>query len=49
MINALNTKANTIDVTSSLASKANSVDVYTKTQVDTSLSSNQILLMLIQP
>ena len=37
MTNALSTKANTIDVNSSLAFKANSTDVYTKTQTDTLL------------
>ena len=37
MINALNTKANTIDVTAALAFKANSTYVYIKTQSETAL------------
>ncbi len=37
MMNAFYTKANTIDVNAALAFKANSVDVYTKTQSDAAL------------
>ena len=39
MINALNTKSNTIDVNAALAFKANSTDVYTKTQTANALAT----------